>query len=43
MLEIGSVAPDFTLLDQDGREVSLHDFRGKWVVLWWFPKASTPG
>jgi len=43
MLEIGSKAPGFTLPDQDGNEVSLGDFSGKKVVLWFFPKASTPG
>ena len=43
MLEIGSKAPGFTLPDQDGDEVSLGDFSGKKVVLWFFPKASTPG
>ena len=36
-------APDFTLLDQDERQVSLRDFRGKTVVLYFFPKADTPG
>ncbi len=43
MLEIGSKAPDFTLPDQDGNDVSLSDLAGKKVVLWFFPKASTPG
>jgi len=43
MLEIGNKAPEFTLLDQDGNDVSLSDFAGKKVVLWFFPKASTPG
>ena len=43
MLEVGSKAPGFTLSDQDGNEVSLGDFSGKKVVLWFFPKASTPG
>ena len=43
MLEIGSKAPGFTLPDQDGNEVSLGDFSGKKMVLWFFPKASTPG
>ena len=43
MLEIGSKAPGFTLPDQDGNEVSLGDYSGKKVVLWFFPKASTPG
>jgi peroxiredoxin Q/BCP len=43
MLEIGMKAPDFTLLDKDGREVSLSDFRGKRVVLYFYPKDHTPG
>ena len=43
MLEVGSKAPGFTLPDQDGNEVSLGDFFGKKMVLWFFPKASTPG
>jgi peroxiredoxin Q/BCP len=43
MLEVGSAAPDFTAVDQDGRRVSLADLRGKWIALWWYPKASTPG
>ena len=43
MLDIGTKAPDFTLPDQNGNNVSLGDFLGKKVVLWFFPKASTPG
>jgi len=43
MLEVGTEAPNFTLPDQDGKDVSLSDFAGKKVVLWFFPKASTPG
>jgi thioredoxin-dependent peroxiredoxin len=43
MLEPGTAAPEFTLADQSGTPVSLGDFRGHWVVLWWYPKASTPG
>jgi len=43
VLEPGVQAPDFTLPDQDGNTVSLSDFRGHWVLLWWYPKASTPG
>lgn len=39
----GEDAPDFQLLDQDGREVALSDFRGQPVVLYFYPKASTPG
>jgi hypothetical protein len=36
-------APDFTLPDENGKEVSLKDFRGKTVILFFFPRASTPG
>ena len=43
MLEAGTQAPDFTLPDQDGEGVSLHDLRGKTVVLYFYPKANTSG
>ena len=43
MLTVGDTAPDFTLLDQSGASVSLSDFRGKKVLIWFYPKASTPG
>ena len=43
MLNIGDKAPDFTLLDGDENSVSLSDFKGQRVVLWFFPRASTPG
>jgi thioredoxin-dependent peroxiredoxin len=43
MLADGSVAPEFTLPDQGGAPVTLSDFRGRWVVLWWFVQADTPG
>ncbi len=43
LLTPGSVAPDFTLPDQDGRDVALAALRGSWVLLWWYPKAATPG
>ena len=43
MLETGMKAPDFTLCDSEGREVSLSDFRGKKVVLYFYPKYNTPG
>jgi peroxiredoxin Q/BCP len=41
--KIGNLAPSFTLLNQDGNEVSLKNFRGKKVVLYFYPKAMTPG
>ncbi|WP_407677020.1 thioredoxin-dependent thiol peroxidase [Peredibacter starrii] len=37
------MAPDFTLLDQNGNSVSLHDFKGMNVVVYFYPKAMTPG
>jgi peroxiredoxin Q/BCP len=40
---VGSKAPDFTLSSQEGKQVSLHDFKGKWVVLYFYPKDMTPG
>ena len=43
MLEIGTKAPDFTLNDKDGKAVSLSDFLGKKVVLYFYPKDNTPG
>ena len=43
MLEKGAIAPDFKLDDQDGNPVSLADFKGKKILLWFYPKASTPG
>jgi len=43
MLEIGMKAPKFTLKDKDGNDVSLSDFLGKKVVLYFYPKDNTPG
>ncbi|MDQ6810377.1 MAG: thioredoxin-dependent thiol peroxidase [Actinomycetota bacterium] len=43
MIEPGDQAPDFELPDQDGRAVKLSDFRGQPVVLYFYPKADTPG
>tara|TARA_Y100001970_G_scaffold163511_1_gene199840 strand:- start:252 stop:383 length:132 start_codon:yes stop_codon:yes gene_type:complete len=43
MLNIGDKAPEFTLLNQDEESVSLSDYEGKQVIIWFFPKASTPG
>ena len=39
----GDTAPDFTLPDQNGKTRGLAEFRGRWVVLYFFPKADTPG
>jgi peroxiredoxin Q/BCP len=43
MLEVGTTAPIFELDDHNGVKTSLEDFRGKWVLLWWYPIAGTPG
>lgn len=43
MLEVGTKAPNFTLLDQHGAARSLSDFQGKKVVLYFYPKDNTPG
>jgi len=43
MLEAGASAPDFTLPDQDGNDLSLSDLRGETVVLYFYPRADTPG
>src|SRR5271165_5886743 len=43
MIEPGEQAPDFELCDQDGRAVKLSDFKGQPVVLYFYPKADTPG
>ena len=43
MIEPGDQAPDFTLPNQDGDSVSLSDLRGRRVVLYFYPKADTPG
>ena len=43
MLNIGDKAPGFTLKDKDGKEVSLSDFAGKKVVVYFYPKDNTPG
>ena len=42
-LAVGDKAPEFTLLDQDGEKVSLKEFRGQKVLVYFYPKASTPG
>ena len=43
MLKIGDPAPDFDTVDQVGRPLRLRDLRGRKVVLWFYPKADTPG
>lgn len=43
MLKVGDTVPGFTLKDQNNNDVSLSDFRGQKVLVWFYPKASTPG
>jgi peroxiredoxin Q/BCP len=43
MLKVGDLAPDFTVKAHTGEEVSLKDLKGRRVVLWFYPKADTPG
>ena len=43
MLKEGIKAPNFSLEDQNGDLVKLEDFEGKKILLWFYPKASTPG
>jgi thioredoxin-dependent peroxiredoxin len=42
-LEVGKKAPDFTLLDEDREQVKLSNYKGKRVVVFFYPKAMTPG
>ena len=43
MLALGTQAPDFELLNDEGNSVKLSNYQGKWVVLYFFPKAMTSG
>lgn len=43
MLEVGTKAPDFTLLNQNGEEISLSQYRGQKAILYFYPKDNTPG
>ena len=43
MLEIGSAAPDFSVLDHEGNRHTLADYSGRHLVLWFYPVADTPG
>jgi len=43
MVHVGDPAPTFALPDQHGQTIRLTDLRGRWVLLWWYPKAATPG
>lgn len=42
-MEIGEKAPEFRSVDQNGEKIALKDFKGKWVVLYFYPRADTPG
>lgn len=42
-VKTGDKAPEFTTIDDSGSRISLADFKGKWVVLFFYPKADTPG
>src|SRR5256885_15354341 len=42
-METNDKAPEFTSLDQNGEKVALKDYKGKWVVLYFYPRADTPG
>lgn len=43
MLTEGTAAPEFTLPDHHGNPVTLSEFRGRWVMLWWYVEADTAG
>ncbi len=43
LMDINDKAPEFSLPDQNGKPVSLNDFKGQTVVLYFYPKANTPG
>ena len=43
MIAEGTVAPDFSVETDEGKGVALRDYRGHWVVLYFYPKADTPG
>jgi len=43
LLNVGDIAPDFQVPNQNGEQVNLSQFRGKYLVLWWYPMADTPG
>ena len=40
---VGEDAPDFSSISDDGKQISLRDYRGRWVVLFFYPKDDTPG
>ena len=43
MIKVGDQAPTFSVPNQDGKNVTLSDYAGQYVLIWWYPKADTPG
>ncbi len=43
MLKTGDIAPTFSLPDKDNKKISLSDYKGKWIILYFYPKDNTPG
>jgi len=43
LIEVGKQAPRFGFVNQDGEAVGLDDFSGSYLLMWWYPKADTPG
>jgi peroxiredoxin Q/BCP len=43
LIEVGAPAPPFVLSDQDGKQVTLADLAGQWIVLYFYPADDTPG
>ena len=43
MIKVGDQAPAFNIPNQDGNSISLADNSGKYILIWWYPKADTPG
>ena len=43
LIEVVEQSPVFVMTNQDGANISLEDFSGRYVLLWWYPKADTPG
>ena len=43
LIDVGTEAPAFALTNQDGKSVTAAQFAGRYVLLWWYPRADTPG
>jgi peroxiredoxin Q/BCP len=41
--QIGQIAPEFSISNQEGKQISLKDFKGQWIILYFYPKDDTPG